>query len=86
MLDRAFGKAPGVRVNDGVVPLRSQLWGELVWTGYADHLDVLGHFGDGDAPPNRGPRHSDWLRSGSGFDRVRFEGMVDALVRRLVTE
>lgn len=86
MLDRAFGKAPGVRVNDGVVPLRSQLWGELVWTGYADHLDVLGHFGDGDAPSDRGPRHSDWLRSGSGFDRVRFEGMVDALVRRLVTE
>jgi hypothetical protein len=85
MLDRAFGKAPGVRVNDGVVPLRSQLWGELVWTGHADHLDVLGHFGETEAEAGAGPRHSDWLRSGSGFDRVRFEAMVDALVRRLVS-
>lgn len=44
MLARAFGRAPGVRANDGVVPLRSQLWGRVVWAGYGDHLDVLGHF------------------------------------------
>ncbi len=43
-LAQVFGRAPGVRSNDGVVPLRSQIWGKIAWMGYADHLDVLGHF------------------------------------------
>lgn len=72
-LASAFGRSPGLRTNDGVVPLRSQLWGELVWTGHADHLDVLGHF---DAPASG---HVDWLTSGSGFDMRRFDAMVDAI-------
>lgn len=74
----AFGRAPGVRANDGVVPLRSQLWGELIWTGHADHLDVLGHF---DAPATG---HVDWLTSGSGFDRRRFDAMADAIARGML--
>jgi len=75
---RAFGRSPGVRANDGVVPLRSQLWGELVWTGHADHLDVLGHF---DAPATG---HVDWLSSGSDFDQRRFDAMMDAVARGML--
>jgi triacylglycerol lipase len=43
-LQQAFGKTPGARANDGVVPVLSQVWGHVAWAGYADHLDVLGHF------------------------------------------
>jgi hypothetical protein len=44
-LESALGHLPEPRSNDGVVPIRSQIWGKLVWAGYGDHLDVLGHFG-----------------------------------------
>jgi hypothetical protein len=44
MLRAAFGKEPGARANDGVVPVLSQVWGHVAWAGLADHLDVLGHF------------------------------------------
>jgi hypothetical protein len=79
-----FGHVPDYRANDGVVPIRSQIWGTLIWTGYADHLDVIGHFrGD---KPSRGrdsvggpPPHVDWLCSGSTFDAERFGAMADAI-------
>lgn len=86
-LARAFGRAPGARANDGVVPLRSQLRGRVVWAGMADHLDVLGHF-DGGAGVRRGerrsekegePSHVDWLHSGAEFDRERFAAMTRAI-------
>ncbi len=89
MLARAFGRAPGVRANDGVVPLRSQVHGELIWTGYADHLDVLGHFAgakSGKSVEAEGaePAHVDWLRSGAGFDEARFAAMTKAIVDGMV--
>ncbi len=70
------GELPPASENDGVVPLYSQLWGELIWVGRGDHLDVVGHF--------PGPRvsagqaaHVDWLRSWAGFDQTRFETVMD---------
>jgi hypothetical protein len=87
-LSAAFGGLPDLRANDGVVPVRSQVWGKLVWAGFGDHLDVLGHF-DGarsgrashpsDPTPGEHP-HVDWLRSGSGFERTRFASLLDAIV------
>lgn len=66
-LAQVFGRAPGVRSNDGVVPLRSQIWGKIAWIGHADHLDVLGHF----APPK--PASSLW---DSFFSRPEAERAV----------
>lgn len=59
--------------NDGVVPLSSQIWGDLIWVGKADHLDIVGHF------PGPGG-HTDWLASGARFQRVRFDVVMDRIV------
>jgi len=67
------GECPPRGANDGVVPLTSQLWGEPVWIGKGDHLDVVGHF------PGPGG-HNDWLTSGARFDALRFETMMDRVV------
>ena len=77
VLGPALGEVPGPEANDGIAPLRSQLWGELVWAGRADHLDVVGHF---DEPPE----HRDWLCSGSHFDRRCFDAMMDRIVAGMI--
>ena len=89
-LTAALGRVPDFRANDGIVPIRSQVWGKLVWAGHGDHLDVLGHFRDDsqtarhktntDTPP-----HVDWLHSGSRFDAACFEAMVDAIASGLAS-
>ena len=85
MLARAFGRTPGARANDGVVPLRSQVRGKLVWAGYADHLDVLGHFGDARRKKrDPGHAHNDWLASGADFDRARFGALADAIAEGIL--
>jgi triacylglycerol lipase len=89
MLSRALGVDPGHPANDGVVPIRSQIWGKLVWAGYGDHLDVLGHFSGGTRgvppPASHGePAHVDWLASGSAFDRERFASLVAAITDGLL--
>jgi pimeloyl-ACP methyl ester carboxylesterase len=63
------------RANDGVVPSLSMLWGELLWCGEADHLDILGHFHDDQKPRN----HVDWMMSGAHFTRHRFNQAMDAI-------
>ncbi|MBX7193625.1 MAG: hypothetical protein K1X94_16330 [Sandaracinaceae bacterium] len=45
-LTEAFGRVPSARGNDAIVPTRSQVWGEVVHAAWADHLDVIGHFGE----------------------------------------
>jgi hypothetical protein len=71
-LRRAYGREPNAAANDGIVPTRSQAsWGRIVHAARADHLDVLGHFRT--AEP--GSPHIDWLATGSGFDRARFEAL-----------
>lgn len=67
---------------DGVVPTRSMLWGDLLWAGKGDHLDVVGHFRDDETPAV----HVDWLTSGASFGRYRFRGVVDALASALLGE
>jgi len=72
-----LGEAPPVSASDGVVPLYSQIWGELIWVGKADHLDIVGHF---PGPPGPPPMHTDWLASGSRFSQVRFDVVMDRIV------
>ena len=72
---RAYGDEAPPEANDGVVPTRSQVWGDVILACWADHLDVIGHFdGPGHAPP-----HFDWMPSGSSFSRRRFERLWAAV-------
>jgi pimeloyl-ACP methyl ester carboxylesterase len=60
--------------SDGIVPTRSQVWGELLHAVRADHLDVVGHF---DEPEKK---HWSWLKSGSDFHTPEFERMWDRVI------
>src|SRR5262249_13670974 len=78
----AFGILPDAAANDGVVPTRSQPWGEVISAVRADHLDVVGHFGD----PASDPPHIDWITTGSGFNTVAFEALWEAVVDFMLRE
>lgn len=78
-LSEAYGILPGPEANDGVVPTRSQVWGDVLYAASADHLDVLGHFDD----PHHLPPHFDWLTTASGFDRESFLDLWEAVARHL---
>jgi triacylglycerol lipase len=81
----AFGAALDPHASDGVVPIRSQLWGTVVWAGLADHLDVLGHYHDADRDHAGDARHHDWMTSGSSFGHAQFAALMDAISRGMLT-
>jgi triacylglycerol lipase len=70
-LRHAYRGLPTVKANDGLVPTRSQIWGDIIHAAQADHLDVIGHFNDA----SHTPPHVDWLATGSGFRREEFEAL-----------
>jgi triacylglycerol lipase len=70
-LSRIYRRPVDHRANDGLVPTLSQVRGELVRAAWADHHDVIGHFHH----PTHVPPHFDWVASGTGFTRGRFESI-----------
>ncbi|MBW2684304.1 MAG: hypothetical protein JRE19_00135 [Deltaproteobacteria bacterium] len=73
-LELKLGRELDNSLNDGLVPTMSMIWGDVLWAGTADHLDVLGHFhGDRDS------KHTDWLVSGAGFREDDFDEVMDAV-------
>ena len=70
-LSRSYRATVDARVNDGMVPTLSQVWGEVIRVVWADHHDVIGHFHH----PTHVPPHFDWVASGTGFTRPRFEAV-----------
>jgi hypothetical protein len=73
-LEEKLGLALVNGLNDGLVPTTSMIWGNVLWAGTADHLDVIGHFhGDRDSS------HTDWMVSGAGFREDDFDEVMDAI-------
>ena len=77
----AYGELPPAAASDGMVPTRSQVFGEVIHAARADHLDVIGHYHD----PAAVPPHFDWLSSGSRFNRTRFFGLWSDVARFVAT-
>jgi len=50
-----------------------------VWSGFGDHLDVLGHYRAATPERQIELRHHDWLTSGSQFNDASFESLMDAI-------
>jgi hypothetical protein len=82
LLRHTYGAIPSAADNDGIVPTRSQAWGHVFHATVADHLDVLGYFGDA----AHDPPHVDWIVTGSGFSRARFEALWGDVSRFLMRE
>ena len=73
-LETALGRTLDNSLNDGLVPTVSMIWGDVLWGGTADHLDILGHFhGDRDSA------HTDWIVRGAGFREDDFDEVMDAV-------
>lgn len=66
-----YPELPTLRDSDGIVPTRSQVWGEVIHTTEADHLDVVGQFGRIDESSWAG----DWIPSYTGFTSREFAAL-----------
>jgi pimeloyl-ACP methyl ester carboxylesterase len=73
LLEAVMDEPPEPKDSDGVVPTRSQPWGEILSVVSADHLDVVGHYGDPEL------NTADWLPSDSGYDRAAFARTWDEI-------
>ncbi len=74
ILEAGIGLPVDNAITDGIVPTLSMVWGEVLWAGKADHLDVVGHFHD-----DHGNDHVDWLASGANFSRASFAQAMETL-------
>jgi hypothetical protein len=81
-LEQGLGKPATPTMVDGIVPTLSMLWGEPLWCGRADHLDVVGHFADDSQPP----QHVDWLSSNARFRNGHFATMLDAIAGFMLSD
>jgi pimeloyl-ACP methyl ester carboxylesterase len=72
VLQEAFGRKFEAW-SDGIVPTRSQVWGQLLHAATADHLDVVGHF---DQPV----KYVSWLKSGSRFEERHFHALWERVI------
>lgn len=71
----AYGRVPDGTDSDGVVPTRSQIWGDLFHAVEGDHLDVVGHFND----KHTDPPHRDWIATGTNFNRKNFDELWNSV-------
>jgi triacylglycerol lipase len=78
-LERAYGRVPTHKDNDGMVPTLSQVWGEVIHATWGDHLDAIGHF----YLPTHVPPHFDWLNSGQRFTLAEFQRIWQDVARFL---
>ena len=76
-MESGFGEIAQLTDNDGMVPTLSQIWGEVIHVAEADHLDVVGQYGD----LEREGIYADWLPSGSKFNSQSFFQLWDAVAR-----
>ena len=78
-VDGGLGRAAGARDSDGVVPVLSQVWGQVLHVAHADHLDVVGQYGAlGSDESGEGTGNAwggDWIPSASGFDAAAFHAL-----------
>jgi triacylglycerol lipase len=81
-LRAAFGRLPEPRDSDAIVPTLSQVHREVVWAGFGDHLDLIGHF----HAPRSEPPHYDWLMTHAEFGPAAFRELWSRVARFVVGE
>jgi triacylglycerol lipase len=69
------------RANDGIVPTLSMVWGDVIWAGPADHLDLIGHFYGGASARD----HVDWISSGAKYGLPEFDSQMDAMAKHVLS-